>query len=137
MSQDNEMKEALTKYKRIAVVGLSPDPDRPSYGVTHYMQSQGYEIVPVRPGGETILGVQSVAALKDVPKPVEIVDVFRKSEAVPQIVDEAIAAGAKVLWLQEGVMHPEAEEKARKAGLKVFSDLCILKEHYRLVRPKR
>ncbi|MDZ4676184.1 MAG: CoA-binding protein [Oligoflexia bacterium] len=131
---DFEMKEALTLYKKIAVVGLSPEPERPSFGVSRYMQNQGYQITPVRPGGEIILGVKAVDNLASVPGPVEIVDVFRKSEAVPQIVDEAIAVGAKVLWLQEGVTHPQAEEKARKAGLKVFSDLCILKEHARLIK---
>jgi predicted CoA-binding protein len=137
MNQDNEIKEALTKYKRIAVVGLSPNPDRPSFGVSHYMQSEGYEIVPVRPGGEVILGVKSVENLEKVPAPVEIVDVFRNSDAVPDIVDEAIAVGAKVLWLQEGVTHSDAEAKAKKAGLKVFSNLCILKEHARLLRRRR
>lgn len=123
------IKEVLEKYKKIAVVGLSSDPSRPSFGVTQYMQSQGYEITPVRPGGEVILGVKSVNSLKDLSQPVEIVDVFRKSDAVPEIVDEAISVKAKVLWLQEGVMHPVAEEKARKAGLIVISDKCILKEH--------
>ena len=129
---NDDIKEVLTKYKRIAVVGISPDESRPSFGVSEYMQSQGYEIFPVRPGGETILGVKAVDDLSQVAKPVEIVDVFRRSENVPEIVDQAIAVGAKVLWLQEGVMHPVAEEKARAAGLKVFSDLCILKEHRRL-----
>src|ERR1700677_1095803 len=113
MNQDEAMKDALTKFKKIAVVGLSPNPDRPSYGVTHYMKSQGYDIIPVRPGGEEILGVKSVDSLEKVPAPVEIVDVFRQSDAVPGIVDEAIAIGAKVLWLQEGVTHPEAEAKAK------------------------
>jgi len=117
------------------VVGLSPNPDRPSYGVSQYMQEHGYEITPVRPGGDQILGVRSVASLSELPKPVEIVDVFRTSDAVPGIVDEAIKVGAKVLWLQEGVIHPAAEEKARKAGLKVFSNVCVLKEHHRLFRP--
>ncbi len=131
---DEEIKEALTKYRKIAVVGLSPNPDRPSYGVSHYMKSQGYEITPVRPGNEEILGVQSVESLEKVPGPIEIVDVFRNSDVIPGIVDEAIRVGAKVLWLQEGVTHPVAEEKARKAGLKVFSNLCILKEHARLLR---
>jgi uncharacterized protein len=135
-NSDNDIKEALSKYRRIAVVGLSPDPDRPSFGVSQYMQSQGYDITPVRPGDDTILGKKSVNSLKELTGPVEIVDVFRKSDAVPQIVDEAIAAGAKVLWLQEGVTNPVAEEKARKAGLKVFSDLCILKEHARLMRQR-
>ena len=127
------IKEALSKYKKIAVVGLSPDPGRPSFGVSKYMQSHGYEIIPVRPpGGEEILGVKSVATLADIKGPLEIVDVFRKSDAVPEIVDEAIGLKAKVLWLQEGVFHPIAEEKARKAGLIVFSDLCILKEHAKI-----
>src|SRR6202022_4739611 len=102
------------KNKKIAVVGLSPDPTRPSFGVSQYMQAQGYEITPIRPEpSEEILGVSSIESLSDLPKPVEIVNVFRRSDAVPQIVEEAIAVGAKVLWLQEGVMHPVAEEKAR------------------------
>lgn len=130
---DQQIKDVLTKYKKIAVVGLSPDPARPSFGVSRYMQEHGYEITPIRPGGETILGVRAVEALKDLQPPVEIVDVFRASDAVPEIVDAAIAVKAKVLWLQEGVIHPVAEEKARKAGLIVFSDLCILKEHHRLI----
>ncbi|MCC6276486.1 MAG: CoA-binding protein [Oligoflexia bacterium] len=134
MNLDQQIIEALTKYKRIAVVGLSPDPDRPSFGVSQYMQSQGYKITPVRPGGEVILGEKAVESLSEVSQPVEIVDVFRKSDAVSPIVDEAIKCKAKVLWLQEGVSHPEAEERARKAGLMVFSDLCILKEHARLLR---
>ncbi len=123
------IQEVLKKYKNIAVVGLSSDPSRPSYGVSKYMQSHGYKITPVRPGKETILGIESVESLKSLSVPPEIVDVFRKSEAVPQIVEEAIAFKAKVLWLQEGVFHPVAEEKARKAGLIVISDRCILKEH--------
>lgn len=132
--QDEEIKKVLETYKNIAVVGLSPDPSRPSYGVSQYMQSQGYNIFPVRPGpSEKILGVNSVEKLKDVPQPLEIVDVFRRNEAVPEVVEDAIAAGAKVLWLQEGVTHPVAEERARRAGLKVFSDLCILKEYARLL----
>ena len=132
---DNEIKEILTRFKKIAVVGLSPDESRPSYGVSEYMQSQGYEITPVRPGGDVILGVASKESLKDLPQPVEIVDVFRKSDAVPQIVDDAIAVGAKALWLQEGVMHPAAEAKARQAGMLVVSDRCILKEHRRIHFP--
>ncbi len=132
-NKDEEIKNVLATYKRIAVVGLSSDASRPSFGVTQYMQSKGYKITPVRPGGELILGEKSIDSLALLPKPVEIVDVFRKSDAVPQIVEEAIAVGAKVLWLQEGVIHPEAEEKARKAGLKVFSNVCILKEHAKLI----
>ncbi|MBK9294037.1 MAG: CoA-binding protein [Oligoflexia bacterium] len=131
MSINDEIKNILQKFKKIAVVGLSPDTSRPSYGVSRYMQEHGYEITPVRPGNEVILGVKSVESLKDLPQPVEIVDVFRKSEAVGEIVDEAISVKAKVLWLQEGVTNPVAEEKARQAGIIVISDKCILKEHRR------
>jgi predicted CoA-binding protein len=134
---DEQIIEALTLYKKIAVVGLSPEPERPSFGVSQYMQSKGYVITPIRPpGGEIILGEKALNSLSELPKPVEIVDVFRKSEAVPQIVDEAIKVGAKVLWLQEGVLNPLAEERARAAGLLVFSDLCILKEHRRLIKKR-
>src|ERR1700741_3404895 len=125
---DEKIRNALKHYKKIAVVGLSPDVDRPRFGVSQYMQSKGYKIIPVRPGGGQILGENVVSSLSDVPSPVEIVDVFRKSDAVPQIVEEAIKVGAKVLWLQEGVTHPVAEEKARASVLKVFSNYCIGKE---------
>ncbi len=119
----------LKQSKTIAVVGLSPKPDRASYGVASYMQSAGYRIVPVRPGGDEILGEKVYESLREIPFPVDIVDVFRRSETVGPIADEAIEIGAKVLWLQEGVTHPDAEEKARAAGLAVVSDRCILKEH--------
>ncbi len=119
--------EALKKYKRVCVVGISPDETRPSYGVSTYLQEKGYQLQFVRPGGETILGVSCKDSISEFKGQLEIVDVFRRSDAVPEIVDQAIAAGAKVIWLQEGVMHPVAEDKARKAGLIVFSDLCIAK----------
>ncbi len=119
----------LKQSKTIAVVGLSPKPDRASYGVASYMQSAGYRIVPVRPGADEILGEKVYESLREIPFPVDIVDVFRRSEAVGPIADEAIEIGAKVLWLQEGVTHPDAEERARAAGLVVVSDRCILKEH--------
>lgn len=127
---DQDIVTAL-KFKKIAVVGLSPDQSRPSYGVSEYMKSCGYEITPVRPGSDIILGVPSVESLSKLSKPIEIVNVFRRPEFVEAITDEAIAVGAKVLWLQEGVYHPVAEENARKAGLIVISDRCILKEHMR------
>ena len=95
MDQDAEIKDALTKYKKIAVVGLSPDPDRPSYGVSQYMQAQGYAITPVRPGGRKILGVEAIGTLDKVPRPVEIVNVFRKSDAVPEIVDALSRAACR------------------------------------------
>ena len=130
---DTDLKYVLLTFKRIAVVGLSSSPDRASYGVSKYMQGQGYEITPIRPENKTILGVSSKQSLRDVPNPLEIVNVFRKNDAVPALVEEAILCGAKVLWLQEGVYHQESEKKAREAGIIVFSDLCILKEHVRLL----
>ena len=124
-----DIETILKQYKTVAVVGLSPKPDRASHGVASYLQKAGYRIVPVRPGGGEILGEEVYGSLQDIPFPVEIVDVFRKSEAVAAITDEAIEIGAKVLWLQEGVSDPVAEEKAQQAGMSVVSDLCILKEH--------
>lgn len=124
--------EILKKYRTIAVVGLSPNRARPSYGVSEYMKRSGYRIIPVNPGHSEILGEKSYRTLDDVPEPIEIVNVFRRSEYVPEIADTAIRKGAKVLWLQEGVWHDEAAEKARAAGLEVVMDTCILKEHRKL-----
>jgi predicted CoA-binding protein len=122
----------LTTSKTVAVVGLSPDPGRASHRVASYLQSAGYRIVPVRPDGEEILGEKVYRSLKDIPFPVDIVDVFRKSEAVPTVANEALEIGVRILWLQEGVSHPEAEAACREAGMVVVSDLCLLKEHRRL-----
>ena len=130
---DAEIKEVLTRYKKIAVVGLSPDESRPSFGVSQYMMKHGYEITGVRPAQKEIMGRPCYASLKDVPAPLEIVDVFRASDAIPAVVDECIPLKPKVLWLQLGITHPEAEEKARKAGIIVISDKCILVEHRRLM----
>ena len=119
----------LKRSKTIAVVGLSDSPLRPSYGVSAYMQTQGYRIIPVNPEIKGALGEKAVPSLSDVGEPVDIVDVFRRSEFVPQIVDEAIRLKVPAIWLQEGVVHEEAAEKARKAGIFVVMDRCILKEH--------
>jgi uncharacterized protein len=121
--------DILAKYKTIAVVGLSSNPARPSYGVTEYMQSAGYHIVPVNPNEREVLGEQSYASLDDVPQKIEIVDVFRRPEDVPPVVDAAIRAGAKVIWMQQGITHEAAAEKARAAGLTVVMDACIFAEH--------
>jgi uncharacterized protein len=123
--------EILRKYHTIAVVGLSNNPVRPSYGVSEYMKRQGYRIIPVNPGHPQILGEKSYRSLEDIPEPVEIVNVFRRSEMIPPVADSAIAIGAKVLWLQEGIENKEAAEKARAAGLEVVMNTCILKAHQR------
>jgi predicted CoA-binding protein len=127
----DEIGELLKRAKNIAVVGLSDSPLRPSYGVSAYMQSHGYHIIPVNPEIKGALGEKAVPTLADVQGKIDIVDVFRRSEFVPEIVDEAIRLKVPAIWLQEGVIHEEAAEKARKAGIFVVMDLCILKEHRR------
>ena len=126
--------EILRTARTIAVVGLSSKRFRPSYGVAEYLQSVGYRILPVNPHETEILGERCHARLEDILAPVDIVDVFRRSEFVPEVVASAIRMGARAVWMQEGVIHPEAAELARQAGLKVVMDLCILKEHVRRFR---
>ena len=121
--------EILKTSRTIAVVGLSSKPQRPSHGVSRYMQSAGYRIIPVNPSETEVLGEKAFAKLEDIPERVDIVDIFRRSDAVPAIVDEAIRIGARGVWMQEGVIHPEAAEKARRAGMFVIMNTCILKEH--------
>jgi predicted CoA-binding protein len=123
----------LTTYKTIAMVGLSDDPYRPSHFAAIYMQSWGYDIIPVNPrlAGTTILGQPVFAKLSDIPRPVEIVDVFRKAADVPPIAEEAIAIGAKVLWMQLGIVNEQAARRAREAGLEVVMNRCVKIEHAR------
>ena len=123
----------LRTGKTIAVVGLSNRRVRPSYGVSEYMQSQGYRIVPVNPNLTEVLGEKAYGRLDDVPDNIDIVNIFRRSEYLPEIVDAAIRIGAKGVWMQEGVIHEEAAEKARSAGLEVVMDRCILKEHRKML----
>jgi uncharacterized protein len=126
--------EVLQSAKTIAVVGLSGRRFRPSYGVSEYMQSVGYRIIPVNPNESEVLGEKAYATLDDVPGHIDIVDIFRRPEFVPEIVDAAIRKGARVIWMQEGVEHHEAAQKATAAGLTVVMDRCILKEHRKLRR---
>ncbi len=121
--------ELLKTAKMIAVVGLTDSPLRPSYGVSHYMRSQGYRIIPVNPNISEWEGEKAYASLLDVPGKVDIVNIFRRPEAVPAVVEQAIQIKAPAIWMQEGVIHEEAAEKARQAGIFVVMDLCILKEH--------
>lgn len=127
----DEIGELLKRTKTIAVVGLSDSPLRPSYGVSAYMQGQGYKIIPVNPSIKGSLGEKAVASLADVEEKIDMVDVFRRSEFVPELVDEAIRLKVPAIWLQEDVIHEEAAEKARKAGIFVVMDKCVLKEHRR------
>jgi predicted CoA-binding protein len=126
--------EILRKYKNIAVVGLSSNPTRPSYGVTEYMQSVGYRIIPVNPNETEVLGEKSHARLEDVGEKIEIVDIFRRAEEVAAVVQSAIRVGARVVWMQMGVENEAAAEQARAAGLTVVEDSCILIEHRKRLR---
>jgi predicted CoA-binding protein len=128
-ASDAEITEILDNYRVVAVVGLSADLNRPSHQVAHYLQVHGYRIVPVNPGCRAILGEKCYASLRDIPFPVEVVDIFRKVEVIPGIVDEAIAVGAKVVWMQQGLEEPGSAQKARQAGLSVVMDRCIKIEH--------
>jgi predicted CoA-binding protein len=121
--------ELLKKCKTIAVVGLSSNPMRPSFSVTEYMQRVGYRIIPVNPNETEVLGEKSYARLEEVPEKIDIVNVFRRAEEVPPVVESAIRIGAKVVWMQLGIENEEAAEKAQAAGLIVIEDACILVEH--------
>jgi uncharacterized protein len=131
---DDELKKLLRGAHTIAVVGLSSSRFRASYGVAQYLQSAGYRIFPVNPNEEQVLGEKAYAHLDDVPEKIDVVDVFRRSEFVPEIVDAAIRVGARAIWMQEGVADEAAAQRARAAGLFVVMDTCILKEHRRLMR---
>jgi uncharacterized protein len=123
----------LRNAKTIAVVGLSSRRSRPSYGVSEYMQLQGYRIIPVNPNETEVLGEKAWATLEEIPERVDVVDIFRRSENVPEIVEAAIRIGAWGVWMQEGVIHDAAAERARSAGLEVVMDRCILKEHRKML----
>jgi predicted CoA-binding protein len=129
MDESERITELLKNSKNIAVVGLSSSPMRPSYGVSAYLQSHGYKIIPVNPQINGALGEKAYPSLRDVPEKIDIVDIFRRPEFVPAVVDEAIALKPAAIWMQEGVAHEAAAEKARKAGIFVIQDRCLLKEH--------
>ncbi len=133
MRQDesDRIAELLKTARTIAVVGLTNSPLRPSYGVSHYMRSQGYRIIPVNPYIRGWEGEKAYASLLEVPEKIDIVNVFRRPDAVPGVVEQAIQIKAPAIWMQEGVVHELAAEKARQAGIFVVMDLCILKEHRR------
>ena len=124
--------EILSFSRVVAVVGLSAKPDRPSYRVASYLKEQGYKIIPVNSTEKEVLGEACYPDLASVPESVDVVDVFRRSEEVPPIVEEAIRIGAKTVWMQEGVINEEAAARGREAGLRVVMDECMLKEHQKL-----
>jgi uncharacterized protein len=124
------IRDLLESSKVIAVVGLSSRTSRPSYGVSRYMQSAGYRIIPVNPGETEILGERCYARLEDIPGHVDIVNIFRRPEAVPEMVESAIRIGARAIWMQEGVINEAAAARAREAGLVVVMDRCIFRDHH-------
>ncbi len=130
---DREIRQLLETSKTIAVVGLSDKPDRDSYRVAEYLQRQGYRIIPVNPTVDAVLGEKSYASVSDIPASVDIVDIFRRSDAVGPVVEDAIAAGARAVWMQLGIENEEAAQAAEAAGLQVVMDRCIKIEHARLM----
>ena len=133
ITEDSRIREILAQTRRVAVIGLSSNPDRASYGVAEALQSEGFDIVPVNPNEDKVLGENAFPDLRHVTGMVDVVDVFRASEHVPQIVDACIERGVRTLWLQEGVIHHEAAQKAVDAGIEVVMDRCMLKEYRRLL----
>ncbi len=131
---NSPLEPLLKNAKRIAVVGVSDKPARDSHRIARYLQQAGFEMLPVNPLLSEVLGQKVYASLAEIPEPVDIVNVFRRSEEVPDLVEQAIAAGAKAIWLQLGVIHEPAAEKAREAGLAVVMDRCIMVDHARLLR---
>jgi predicted CoA-binding protein len=130
--QMDDIEEILRDSRVVAIVGASPKEDRPSYRVFSYLKSQGYDVIPVNPACLEVLGEMSYPDLLSLPRPVDVVDIFRRSEDVSPIVEQAIQIKAKVVWMQEGIVNETAAQRARQAGLKVVMDHCIRKEHLRL-----
>lgn len=126
---DESITEILQNAKTIAIVGLSDKPERPSYQVAQYLQLQGYRIIPVNPNISEVLGEKAYPSLLEVPLSVDVVDIFRKPSAVPEIVEQALQIKAAVIWMQEGIVNNSAAEKARSAGIKVVMNKCMMKEH--------
>jgi predicted CoA-binding protein len=136
MNSKDELKDILLSNKTIASVGLSSNPEKDSYSVVAYLKEQGYHIIPVNPTAKEILGEKSYPDLESITEKVDIVQIFRKPEDVPPVVESAIKIGAKVIWMQEGVVNEEAAQKARGAGLQVVMDACMRVAHRALIGPK-
>jgi len=134
MSTDDELRDILRRYKRVAVVGCSRDEKKDAHRIPKYLKEQGYQIVPVNPSADRILGEKAYRSLKDIPSDFDVVQIFRPSEDVPPIIDEAIVTGKpKVIWMQLGIRNDEAARRAEAAGMKVVQDRCMGVEHLRLI----
>jgi predicted CoA-binding protein len=136
MNNDQMMKDILLSAKTIASVGLSSNMEKESYWIVSYLKEQGYRIIPVNPTADQILGEKAYPDLESIPEQIDVVQVFRRSEDVPPVVDSAIKIGAKVVWMQEGIVNEEAAQKAREAGLQVVMDACMRMTHRRLIGPR-
>jgi predicted CoA-binding protein len=136
MNNDKTLKDILVSTRTIASVGLSSNQQKESYWIASYLKEQGYRVIPVNPTADEILGEKAYADLESVPEKIDVVQVFRRSEDVPPVVDDAIKAGAKVVWMQEGIVNEAAAQKAREAGLQVVMDACMRATHRRLIGPK-
>jgi predicted CoA-binding protein len=136
MNNDKDLKDILLSTKTIASVGLSGNQEKESYWIASYLKDQGYHVIPVNPTATEIMGQKSYPDLESVPEKIDVVQVFRRSEDVPPVVDGAIKAGAKVVWMQEGIVNEEAAQKARQAGLQVVMDACMRATHRRLIGAK-
>ena len=123
-----DIKKILTRYRTVAIVGASPNPDRPSHRVADFLKKEGFHVIPVTPNADKVVGEKAYPDLASIPLPVEVVDIFRRPEDVMPIVEQAIAVGAKAVWMQEGIINEEAAARAREAGLTVVMDHCIRKE---------
>ena len=136
MYSDHDLREILLSTKTIASVGLSSNQNKESYWIASYLQEQGYRVIPINPTADEILGEKAYPDLESVPDPIDLVQVFRRPEDVPPVVEDAIRVGAKVVWMQEGIVHEEAAQKAREAGLQVVMDACMRATHRRLIGPR-
>ena len=136
MNSDKEMKEILLATKTIASVGLSGNQEKESYWIASYLKEQGYRVIPVNPTATEILGEKAYPDLESVPEKIDVVQVFRKPEDVPPVVEDAVKVGAKVVWMQEGIVNEAAAKRARDAGLQVVMDACMRATHRRLIGPK-
>lgn len=136
MNNDQMMKDILLSTKTIASVGLSSNTQKESYWIVSYLKDQGYRVIPINPTADEILGEKAYPDLESVPESIDVVQVFRRPEDVPPVVDSAIKVGAKVVWMQEGIVNEEAAQKARQAGLQVVMDACMRATHRRLIGPK-
>lgn len=133
IEDDGELRQILKTVRTVASVGVSSNPDKPSYGIFQYLSEAGYHMIPVNPTAPEVLGKKSYPDLGSIPEKIDVVQVFRKPEDVPPVVEQAIQAGAKVVWMQEGVVNQQAAARAEQAGLKVVMNRCMMKTHQRLM----